>query len=163
MTTKTYTRLELAKNQLETAIILFLREEDLFSVITLAGAADVILTRLVSNKGEENFTEYSMRQHDAGPSSSREEYGKTMNDTLFINHLKHMDKGEDGFIELDPYDCALGAILKALANYKVFVGQDNLVLGFLAWVRKNLDPKKYNVNCDPDWRPTVDDGATPIP
>lgn len=161
MTKKTYTRLELAKNQLETAIILFASGNDLYSVISLAGAADVILTRLVSGKGKENFTEYLMKHDDASPDTSPGEYGKAMNDTLHINDMKHMDKDEDGYIELDPFDCALGAILKALANYKVLVGPDDLLLGFLAWVKQNLDPNKYNVDCDPNWQAAPDERASP--
>ena len=57
MTNKVYTRLELAANQLEAAISLFVAGRDRFSVITLAGAADVILSRLVINAGRENFTD----------------------------------------------------------------------------------------------------------
>lgn len=125
----------------------------------MAGAADVILTSLVSGSGEENFTEYSMKEHDAPPASSREEFWQAMNDTLHINDMKHMDKEDDGFIELDPHECALGAILKALANYRILVGQDDLVRGFLAWLKVNLDPKKYNVDCDPNWKPQADPEA----
>ena len=53
MTTRTYNRLELAENQLETAIGLFVSGGNKFSAITLAGAADVILCRLVLNSGQE--------------------------------------------------------------------------------------------------------------
>lgn len=50
MTLKSYTRFELAENQLEAAIGLFGSGADRFSVISLAGAADVILSRLVLNR-----------------------------------------------------------------------------------------------------------------
>lgn len=50
MTLKSYTRFELAENQLEAAIGLFGSGGDRFSVISLAGAADVILSRLVLNR-----------------------------------------------------------------------------------------------------------------
>jgi hypothetical protein len=158
MTVQTYTRLDLAKNQLETAIGLFISGGDRFSAISLAGAADVILSRLVTNSGAENFTEFSLRLErergdDPGP---REAHGKNLNDTLFINHLKHLDDGDDGYVDMDPEECALASILKALSNYVSLAGKkDPFVLAFLAWVRLNLDPKKYNIYGDPTWRPAV--------
>lgn len=158
MTLKTYRRLELAENQLEAAIGLLVSGGDKYSVISLAGAADVILCRLVSNLGEENFTEFSMRQEaERGlPVGTIQSHGKEINDTLFINHLKHMDEDEDGYIELDVEECALGSILKALANYVMLAGREkDFVKAFLAWVRLNLDPNKYNIHCDPNWKPTT--------
>lgn len=156
MTLKSYTRFELAENQLETAIGLFVSGGDRFSVISLAGAADVILSRLLINRGEQNFTELSLQDHLAGGgvNATREEYGKKMNDALFINQIKHMDKNDDEFIDMEPEECALGAILKALANYIRLAGyKRDLLLAFKAWMQLNLDPKKYNVNCDPNWEP----------
>lgn len=158
MTLKTHRRLELAENQLEAAIGLFVSGGDKYSVISLAGAADVILCRLVSNSGKENFTEFSLQQdvEKGAPVATIQSHGKDINDTLFINHLKHMDEGEDGYIELDVEECALGAILKALANYVIIAGREkDFVKAFLAWVRLNLDPKKYNIHCDPNWNPTT--------
>lgn len=154
MTLKAYTRLELAANQLEAAISLFVAGRDRFSVITLAGAADVILSRLIINAGEENFTESILKEEadQGGPVRTREEVGHKINNLFFINQLKHMDDDEDGYIELDPDECAIGAILKALANYVVLAGQkDRFVQAFLSWVKLNLDPRKYNVDCDPNW------------
>lgn len=156
MTIQTYNRLELAQNQLESAIGLFVSGGDRFSVISLAGAADVILSRLLIARGIENFTEFSLRHERdrGGDPGAREAYGKMLNDTLFINHLKHMDDGDDGFIEIDPDECALAAILKALANFVHLAGkQHNFVQAFMAWIRLNLDPKKYNIYDDPDWKP----------
>lgn len=156
MTVGTYSRLELAQNQLETAIGLFVSGGDRFSAISLAGAADVILSRLLITRGTENFTEFSLRlERERGRDpGSREDHGKDLNDTLFINHLKHLDDGEDGFIEMDPDECALAAILKALANFVSLAGrQHDFVQAFMAWVQLNLDPERYNVHGDPNWKP----------
>ena len=160
MTLKPYSRFELAENQLEAAIGLFVSGGDRFSVISLAGAADVILSRLVINRGQENFTELPLKREleCGGADETREAHGKGLNDTLFINQIKHMDDNDDGFIDMEPEECALGAILKALVNYVILAGQQkNIVLAFKAWVRLNLDPKKYNVNCDPNWKPHVEE------
>ena len=157
MTNKAYTRLELAANQLEAAISLFVAGRDRFSVITLAGAADVILSRLVINSGQENFTESILRSEieQYGADRTREEVGKEINGTLFINHLKHMDDDDDGYIDIDLEECALAAILKSLANYVTLAGRkDAFVQAFLVWVKLNLDPKKYNVDCNPNWMPS---------
>lgn len=161
MTLKSYTRFELAENQLEAAIGLFVSGGDRFSVISLAGAADVILSRLVLNRGQTNFTEHLLKReanHD-NSGATRESFGKSINDTLVINQIKHMDDDEDGFINIEPEECALGAILKALVNYTIIAGKNKeIVQAFMAWVRLNLDPKKYNIYCDPNWKPP-DEGA----
>ncbi|MCK4789846.1 MAG: hypothetical protein KAV87_39265 [Desulfobacteraceae bacterium] len=158
MTTKTYNRLSLAENQLETAIGLFVSGGDKFSVITLAGAADVILCRLVLNLGQENFTDFMIREfnEDCLSDKTRAIHGRQINDTLLINDLKHMDEGDDGFIVMDVDECALGAVLKAVANYVMIAGRDkDFIKAFFAWVQLNLDPKKYNIYYDPDWRPST--------
>jgi hypothetical protein len=147
-------RLDLATNQLETAIGLFIGGHDRFSVITLAGAADGIFTQLVNNRGKETFTEILAREdHDETMTVNR--MGSHVNTILFINELKHMDKDDDGYVVMDAEECALATILKALANFVTLRGDEvGFVQAFLLWVRLNLDPRRYNVNCDPNWKPT---------
>lgn len=159
MTLKSYSRLELAENQLRVAIALFVSGGDRFSVISLAGAADVILCRLVQNSGQENFTEALLKEAiDAGAvDRTLESHGKEINDVLFINQLKHLDGNDEGYLEMDPEECAIGAILKALANYvKIADRNKDFVQAFFAWVRLNLDPKKYDIHGAPDWTPEAD-------
>lgn len=158
MTIKIYKRIELAENQLETAIGLFLAGADKFSVITLAGAADVILCRLVLNTGRENFTDFMIKEfsNECPSNENRASHGRHINDLCHINDLKHMDEGDDGFINMDVDECALTSILKALPNYFMLAGRDkDFVKAFLAWVKLNLDPKKYDVNCDSNWKPNT--------
>jgi len=65
-----------------------------------------------------------------------------------------MDDDDDGYIDIELEECALAAILKALANYVILAGRnDAFVQAFLVWVKLNLDPKKFNVDCDPKWVP----------
>lgn len=161
MTLRTYTRMELAANQLNAAVGLFVSGGDRFSVISLAGAADVILSRLVLNAGQENFTDSVLKSEieAGGTSKTREQLGREINDTLFINQLKHLDDDDDGYIEFDPEECAIAAILKGIANYVQLAGKkDDFVLAFQAWVKLNLDPKKYNVGCDPNWKSSGSEG-----
>lgn len=144
MAKNTYKLFDLAANQLETAIMLFCSGGDRFSVITLAGAADVIFCQLVTRAGKDNFTKIiSEKENDP---RSIQEVGKDINDTLHINSLKHLDPGEDEYTTLDADECAFGAILKAIANYNMLEGKnENLINGFLAWAQINMDLKKYNI------------------
>jgi len=153
MTVREYTRLQLAESQLEAAIGLFIVGRDRFSVITLAGAADVILSRLALDKDKSNFTDTLMQDaiRNGAATRTRVDHGREINDVLFINDMKHMDKDEDGLIDMDPDECAFGAIMKAMVNFIAIVGRKHpLATAFLLWVRKNMDPKKYNVNSDPN-------------
>ena len=158
MALKNYKKLELASNQLETAIGLFVSGGDKFSVITLAGAADVIFCQLVLNQGEENFTDYQLKNDNnvKNKNITRQQYGREINDTLSINALKHMDHDDDGMVTMNLEECALGAILKALVNLVKLEGRDiGYVQAFFAWSRLNLDPKKYNIYGDPNWEPSI--------
>ena len=86
--------------------------------------------------------------------------GAHVNKILFINAVKHMDEGEDGDVTMDIDQCALAAIFTALANFITLRGRGvGFVEAFLLWVKLNLDPKIYNVNCDPDWKPAAAAGA----
>lgn len=154
MTNKKYTRLNLASNQLEAAISLFLSGGDRFSVITLAGAADVILSRLVLNTGEENFTDLVLKTESNKLENTRETLGRDINDLFFINQIKHLDPDDDGYIDLNPEECAIGAILKTLPNHIKLTDQHSaLITSFLTYIKKTLDPTIYNTECDPNWVP----------
>lgn len=143
-TAKTYQRFQLAAKQLETAIMLFLTEQDRLSAITLSGAADVIFSELVNRQGKKNYTD--ILASDEGNGRSREELGKEINDLLYINSLKHFDSGDEEYIKLDVNECAVASILKALVNYNMLDGKDDkLIIAFRYWVTKNLDPERYNL------------------
>ena len=145
---KTYQRFQLAANQLETAIMLFLTKINKLSAITLAGAADVIFCELVNRDKKKNFTDLLYEKENG--KRSREEIGTEINNLLYINALKHFDNGDEEYLELDVDECAVAAILKALANYNMLEGKDDkLIMAFRYWVRVNLDPKKYNLDSDP--------------
>ncbi len=59
---------------------------------------------------------------------------------LFINELKHLDKGQDPIIEFDAEECALAAILKAISDYKTLTGAHTAaMIAFLQWTYVNLD------------------------
>lgn len=158
MTAYNYTRFDLAHNQLEAAIALYITNRDRLSAITLAGAADVILSQLVLRAGLPNFTDRVLEKEvEAGRAAiSREIFGKEINDMLCINQLKHFDDDALEFVELDVDECALAAILKALANYvKLPEHERELVLVFKLWAKQNLDSRIYNTDFDPNWKSSL--------
>lgn len=147
--------LDLAQSQLEAAVGLFVSGHDRFSVITLAGAADTLLCTLVTNMGEESFTKQLLQEEKGTPNKTIAEFGREINDIFHINALKHMDPDDVDFVIMDQEESAIGAILKALANYVSIRGKrEDFVQAFLFWVKQNLDPEKYNVDCDPEWQST---------
>jgi hypothetical protein len=159
-TLRMYSRLQLAAGQLETALALFISGRDRFSVITLAGAADVILSQLLIRDGKSNFTDHMIaaaqakgEEHDA----TRQSHGKKINDLLLINAFKHLDDGCEAFLDIENLEeTALATVLKALPNYMQLEGHDKvLVAAFRMWMVKNLDPKRYNVHGAADWTPPV--------
>jgi hypothetical protein len=154
MSTRTYQRLDLAARQLETAIGLFIGGHDEFSVITLAAAAGGILSQLVNNKGDKTFIEILAGETDDAKTASRSAMGTHVNQLLCINALKHMDEGDDGNVVVDLFNCTLATILVAVADFVTLRGTgEGFVEAFLLRVRQNLDPKIYNVDCDPDGNP----------
>lgn len=143
---RSHSKFDIAANQLESAIGLFVSDRDKFSAITLAGSADTIFNQLLLNQGKGNFTDYSRKKKakKTGILQTRGEHGREINDVLRINTLKHMDKNDDEYVEMDLDECALAAISKAVANYIDLAGREaNFIQAFLYWVKLNVDPKRF--------------------
>ena len=67
-----------------------------------------------------------------------------------------MDDDDAGYVVMDIDQCALAAILKAIANFVRLRGRNvYFVQAFMACVKLSLDPKIYNVDCHPDWKPST--------
>jgi hypothetical protein len=147
MAVKVYSRFELAKNQLVAAFGLFATGRDRYSVITLAGAADVIFSQLLIRKGIDNFSDHmaELERSEGVSGASRTSTGKSMNDLLFINHMKHLDPDDSVEIEIEIEECALGALAKAMVNYRTLTSEkDPIFLAFVLWSIRNLDREKYH-------------------
>jgi len=134
-----YSKLDVANLQLKTAVMLFATEIDRVSAITLAGAADVILSQLLLNAGKENFSDGLMKKdaEKSGLMPERGAHGRAVNNMLMINALKHMDPGDDDYVEMDVLVCALATVAKAVANYVMLIGdaahEEDFVKVFKAW------------------------------
>jgi len=146
---RSHSKFDIAANQLESAIGLFVSDRDKFSAITLAGAADTIFNQLLLDQGKENFTDHTRKlvAEKTGMLVVRGEHGREINNILRINALKHMDKNDGEHIVMDLDECALGAILKAVVNYIDLAGREvNFIQAFLYWVELNVDHKKLQNN-----------------
>ena len=142
MSEKKYHKRDIARFQLETAVVLFLNNKDLSSIITLAGAAANILDRLVRNEGEEAFVDYARRVHrdTAGFMPRRRSYSHHIDKKIGTIVHKHMGKDESEEIDLDLDKMAYDALTRALADYIKMNGQDDpFVKAFLSWSWKNMD------------------------
>jgi hypothetical protein len=62
---------------------------------------------------------------------------------LFMNQVKHLDdtrEEADEIVEFDAEEAAIGAILKAIADYQTFTGERSQAMNvFLGWCYQNLD------------------------
>jgi hypothetical protein len=142
----THSKLDIAREQLRTAVMLYCSGRDRFSAITLAGAADVILSQLLLSEGKENFSDLLMKKEaDAsGSMPVRSAHGKSVNDMLMINAMKHMDRDDDDYLEMDVRISGLATVSKAVCNYVKLCGDDvDFVEVLRCWARvftpKGLD------------------------
>jgi hypothetical protein len=104
-----YSALEIAAQQIETALRL-LKQGDLFSVITLAGAAEQILGELLPGRGRPPFSLRSLYRILRPGKREREEY-----------YPASVGEG-DGFIHMDARREALFLLGKAVEEYRKVSG-----------------------------------------
>ncbi len=117
----TYEKLPIATSQLDTALRLFFEEEDLFSAITLAGAAEEILGQLLREAGIKNsfdeLNEASARIHESlfGDQVGAKVFGERANRAR--NTLKHHTPGQPQAVTLDLRQEAIDLLDRAISNY----------------------------------------------
>ncbi len=142
---KKFHKKDIATQQLKTAIDLLLSNNDLSSVITLAGAASNILSQLVRNEGKEPFIDFACKVHNfyKGNTPPRKKYSHYTDKILGIIMHKHMSNTDNEFVILDLERCAVDAVIKAIMDYTTLFGQeDYFIKNFLAWSWKNEDSSK---------------------
>lgn len=141
----TFSKKEIATEQLKTAIWLFLKKNNLSSVITLASASSNILKQLVINEGKEPFIDYACRVHEAqkGKKPPRKKYGYFIDNFLGVIAHKHMSKDCDLYTELDLHQSAVDSLIRAVADYVTLYGQDEkFIKQFLSWTSRHMDSDK---------------------
>ncbi len=119
MPTETHNKLDAAEHQLERALELFLNEKDYLSAITLAGASEEILGRMVDSQDQKNaiqalssatcavhlklFGQELPRKHAIGKINEVRDW------------LKHYTDGSS--LEFDAYSAAYDMIDRAITNF----------------------------------------------
>ena len=111
----------IALTQLETALRLFEEGQNLFSVITLAGAAEELLGKLLSETAAEQSLDSlkkaavemyrALFNEEAGAKQFADRANRAKNE------LKHHDKGQPHAVTLDLREEAVDILDRAITNY----------------------------------------------
>ena len=129
---------EIAKRQIETAIDLFFAGKDYLSVVTLAGAGEEILGKLLVRHSKKSMVEHLV-ELDKNISGGRN--FKVVNEEIngFRNSLKHVnDEAEDEIDVAEGQEHAIAMLSRALANYSSFEGViSKKMKQFLQWLEEN--------------------------
>lgn len=114
----TFSKLEVAEHQLERALQLFLDENDYVCAITLAGASEEILGKLLEQSGLENSLGYFVKSCvEIGKTAHGVEWSKKVFVTManeFRDALKHITDGQ--FVSV-PKEAAVEILDRAMENY----------------------------------------------
>lgn len=136
---------EIAKQQLMTAIGLFLRRIDFASVITLAGASGNILHQLVLNEGKRPFVDLGrdFANYTQGQLLSRSTYKNRLERLFGVLQLKHMSDICDEILELDLETSAINSLTYVVHDYIALYGkEEEFIKAFLSWVWVNRNALK---------------------
>lgn len=142
---RTYSKSDIAREQLKTAIWLFLNRVDFASAITLAGAAGNILHRLIEIQKKQPVLEYArlLCSQLIGIVPKRTKYLKHFGDMTGINRLKHMSLSCPDIIEIDLEKSAEITITRAVLDFmKLYGNTDPAVRAFMNWLWVTHDGEK---------------------
>lgn len=121
MAIDTYSSEDIALVQLETALRLYAEGDDFFSVITLAGAAEEVLGKVVSRKGKENSLDALKKAASAVHTYL---YGEKVKYSVYVyranyfrNKIKHVNPGIEPLITFDVKEEAGDMLTRAIDNY----------------------------------------------
>ena len=121
MPERAYFRRDLALEQLETALRLYAEGKDYASVITLAGACDEILGKLLAAAGRDNSLASQVKAvtaiqlHLYGEAQSAREIAQRANSAR--NSLKHWDIGQPEIVTFDLEAEAQDMLTRAIDNW----------------------------------------------
>ena len=120
MADQTYNRIDLAVEQLDVALSLFLEKQSVVSALTLAGAAEEILGKVLSHNGQQNSLEW---KYEAVEPTHTMLHQIPLSKADFIrdenrarNAAKHMACASEPSVTVDLEDAALWMIVRACDN-----------------------------------------------
>ena len=107
---------EIARRQIETALDLFFVQGDVLSIITLAGAGEEILGKLLQRAGEPCMMNHiiDLDKHLTGTGREFKVVNEEVNGIR--NSLKHAEKAAEDELEVDP-EHAVAMLARAVVNY----------------------------------------------
>ena len=121
MPVEEYEKVEIARRQLETALKLFFYGDDYFSVITLAGAAEEVLGRILEQAGKESslksIAKSSALMHKALYGEERPEKEFVFLANYARNTIKHFNSLSELRVVFDPKQEAVDMLVRATDNY----------------------------------------------
>ena len=114
---QTYNRIDLAREQLDAALSLFLEGRSLVSALMLAGAADDVLGKALSHSGQQNSLELKyeiMEPIVVMRHQTKEDFIRDENRALIA--VTHMASASDLSVTLDLEEAAYSMIVRACHN-----------------------------------------------
>ena len=120
MADQTYNLIDLATEQLDDAISLFLKRKSFASALTLAAAADEILAKALSHSGKQNFLDWKYEEVEPLYTTlhrtplSREDFIE--DEDRALNAIKHIESASDTSVTLDLEEAAYSMIVRACHN-----------------------------------------------
>ena len=140
---KTHDRIDLACEQLDCALELFLSQRSYVSALTLAGASEEILGKALGQIGSETTLEATFHLVEptqtliSGRSYTSKEYRDEKNRVR--NAVKHMRDSSVRTIDADLEDEALWMIVRACDNYqRLNFPETKRMAEFEEWFHKNI-------------------------
>jgi hypothetical protein len=134
---ETLTNLEIAQRQLERSIDLFMDAKDFVSALTLAGAAEEILGKLLNKTGKTHWLDEVLdgalealgfvKEETESPDAkkARKEVADVAN--FYKNRLKHLSNEEHLSFPVDVK--AAEMIARAISNYRELTGTETDAMG----------------------------------
>lgn len=120
MTQRTYPRLDLATEQLEMALSLFLEQRSYASAITLAGAAEEILGKELVRQGRQSVLDWKIDQmglfHELLHGKNFDRKKVVAEENRVRDALKHFSETSDSNVTVDLQDAACWLLVRACEN-----------------------------------------------
>jgi hypothetical protein len=135
-------RLDLATEQLEVAVELFLSKRSFVSALTLAGAAEEVLGKALNHKGQKNWRqkEFDLVALPERASGRQYDWKKFIEETNKTrNAAKHFRHSQESIIASDTENDSLQMIVRAILNYRdLDLPRKTFIQTFHTWFYDNV-------------------------
>jgi hypothetical protein len=144
MPSANYSRLDLASEQLDVALEIFLSERSYVSALSLAGAAEEVFGATLSLRGDENALSYEYSLLVPVEAYLRRQAKRSWRDfrdgkNFVRNAAKHLDRTGQVDVEADLRSEALWLLVRACDNYRrLSLPVTSRMLDFDDWFLKHV-------------------------